>query len=119
MFWVGGLGMPDLNWKDVTEAAIFGGFALLGSVARTLSDNILKNRKKTGIALLALVATNGLVAGFCGMIIVPLSRIMHLDPYWALFLAGMSGWTGGVFLSALEKIALRRLGDATNDTTGN
>lgn len=107
--------MNDINWKEISEAALLGGFAFLGSVARTLSDNLLKNRKKTGVALLALVATNGLVAGFCGMLMVPLSRILHLDPYWTLFLAGMSGWTGGVFLSVLEKIALRRLGDVPSD----
>lgn len=107
--------MTGLEWKDAAEAAVFGGFALLGSVARTLSDNLLKNRKKTGMALLALVATNGFVAGFCGLLIVPLSRIMHLDLYWALFLAGMSGWMGGVFLSVLEKMALRRFGDVPSD----
>jgi len=110
--------MSDLTWKDLAEAAVFGGFAFLGSVARTLSDNLLKNRKKRGMALIAIVATNGFVAGFCGLLIVPLSRIMHLDPYWALFLAGMSGWTGGVFLSVLEKIAFRRLGDEPN-SSGN
>jgi hypothetical protein len=86
-------------------------------VARTLSDNLPK--KKKPLALIALLATNGLVAGFCGMLIVPLSRIMHLDPYWALFLAGMSGWTGGVFLSVLEKIALRRLGDVPTDNSNS
>jgi len=111
--------MSDLSWKDLAEAAILGGFAFLGSVARTLSDNLLKNRKKKGLALIAIVATNGFVAGFCGLLIVPLSRIMHLDPYWALFLAGMSGWTGGVFLSVLEKIAFRRLGDVPDSSSNS
>lgn len=111
--------MNDINLKDLAEAALLGGFAFLGSVARTLSDNLLKSRKKRGMALVAIVATNGLVAGFCGMLMVPLSRIMHLDPYWTLFLAGMSGWTGGVFLSVLEKIAFRRLGDVPDSTSNS
>lgn len=107
--------MTNIDWKDAYEAAIFGGFALLGSIARTLSDNLPK--KKKGFALVTLIVTNGMVAGFCGMLIVPASRIFHLDPYWSLFLAGMSGWMGGVFLSAMEKIALRRIGDVPTDNS--
>lgn len=107
------------DWKkDIIEALFYCGLALSGSFARTVSDNLGKRKKRE--AFIALVISNGIIAGFCGLLILPLSRMFHLDQYWALFLAGMSGWMGGIFLTGLEEIAKKRLGiDAAPDTNDN
>ena len=104
------------DWRDMTDMARCGAFALIGSVARTLADNLGKDKK--GAAMLALLAANGAVSGFCGMMVFPLSKIMHLDPYWTMFLSGMAGWMGGNFLTILEDIAVKKLG-GKKDATDN
>jgi len=101
-----------ITWKDGIEALLYSLLAIAGSVARTLSDNLIQ-KKKTKSRLVLMLISNAIVAGFCGLMIVPLSNIMNLNLYWSLFMAGMSGWTGSVFLTVLEKIAFRRLENGT------
>jgi cyanate permease len=101
-----------ITWKDGIEALLYSLLAIAGSVARTLSDNLIQ-KKKTKSRLILMLISNAIVAGFCGLMIVPLSNIMNLNLYWSLFMAGMSGWTGSVFLTVLEKIAFRRLENGT------
>ncbi|MEJ5201897.1 MAG: phage holin family protein [Anaerolineales bacterium] len=93
---------------DFINVIASGGLALLGSIARTLSENL--GRKKRGAALAALIISNGVIAGFCGIMAYTLSKALHMDPYWSQFIAGMSGWMGGVFLAIAEKFVTERLG---------
>lgn len=100
--------MMPLDAKDFIDAGISAGFALLGSVARTLSENLGKDKNAT--ALTVLIVSNGLVAGFCGLLVIPVSKMFHFDPYLTMFMSGMSGWMGGNFLTIMEKIAIEKLG---------
>jgi DMSO reductase anchor subunit len=105
------------DWKDILEMARCGAFALIGSVARTLADNLGKDKTKT--ALVALMVANGAVSGFCGMMVFPLSKIMHLDPYWTMFISGMAGWMGGNFLTILEQRVVSKLGGKADVSPDN
>lgn len=102
-----------IKFKDIIEALLFGGFAVIGSMARTLSDNTSKN-KKTGLKLLVAISSNAFIAGFSGLLILPLAKVANMDFYLGFFLAGISGWMGNVFLSLIEKITIKRIEDASN-----
>lgn len=98
--------------KDAIEALIYTGFALFGSIARTLSDNFTKGKR--GWALAFLMLSNAAIAGFCGLLVMPLARVLKLDIYAAMIVASMAGWMGIVFLNLIEKQITRRLENGTN-----
>lgn len=101
------------DWKkDVIDIFLTGGAAVFGSSARVFADNLGKRKSKA--ALFALIAGNAVVAGFCGLMVFNLGKVMKFDPYWTQFLAGMSGWMGPTFLSLLEKQVTNKLGGASD-----
>lgn len=101
--------------KDIIEALLFGGFAVIGSMARTLSDNTSRN-KKAGMKLFVAIASNAFIAGFSGLLILPIAKFARMDFYLGFFLAGISGWMGNVFLALIEKITIKRIEDAANNS---
>lgn len=101
-----------MDKKQLQDFAILAFFALYGSVARTLADN--RENGKSGAALVWLLFCNGVIAGFCGLIVGPLSHALKLEPGWKLFAAGMAGYMGLGFLVLLEKMVKEKFGNANN-----
>lgn len=101
------------DWKkDLFDIALTGGTAVFGSSARVFADNL--GRRKSKAAILALVAGNAVIAGFCGLMVFNLGKVMKFDPYWTQFIAGMAGWMGPAFLSILEKQVTAKIGGASD-----
>lgn len=98
--------------KDWLLFAVAFPMAIWGSVARTLADNWAKGKR--GWTLIGLIIVNATISGFCALLIVPLSKILHFDFWLSMFSAGVAGYMGIGFITLAEAFFKKRLGGLEN-----
>lgn len=100
--------------KDFWFFAAMFPFSIVGAFARTFADN--KTQGEKGWSLLFLIAVNCVISGFGGVMVFPISKILHLDLWWAQALAGIAGWMGVGFIALAETLVINRIkGGLPND----
>lgn len=100
--------------KDLWLLAFTFPIAIYASVARTLAESW--GAGKRGLALAGLVMVNAVIAGFCALLVVPLSKILHLDFWWTIFSAGVAGYMGIGFITMAESLFKKRIGENIDGT---
>lgn len=96
-----------MSKQDLIDFLICAVVALYGSAAKTLADN--RDTGARGLALLWLLLINAIISGFCGLMAIPVAKMLHCDPTQRLFLAGMAGYMGIGFLTYLENRVKEKL----------
>lgn len=100
--------------KDLWLLAFAFPISIYAAVARTLADNW--GEGKRGWALAGLIIVNAIIAGFCALLIIPLSKILHFDFWWTIFSAGVAGYMGIGFITMAESLFKNRIGENIDGT---